>query len=102
MTEVLKIFQEFGLIGLIVGTLFFLLWRMLTWVMAFIKDITLHHNEERAKWQSAYDKQNDTLDKISDAIGRHDERADERGHYVREEHKQMIEVLGRINGYKSA
>lgn len=38
--------------------------------------------------------------KLLDAIDRHDDKADERGRYIREEHKQMIECLGRINGYK--
>ena len=33
-------------------------------------------------------------------IAKHDEKAEERGRYVREEHRQMIDVLGRINGYK--
>jgi len=41
-----------------------------------------------------------SLDKLQTKIEKHDEKAEERGRYVREEHKQMIEVLGRINGYK--
>lgn len=40
-----------------------------------------------------------TVDKVVDSVEKHDTKADERGKYVREEHKQMIEVLGRINGY---
>jgi len=34
------------------------------------------------------------------SISKHDEKADERGRYVREEHKEMIAIIGRINGYK--
>lgn len=48
------------------------------------------------------------LHKISATIDEHDRRADERGHYVRQEHKEMLDVAketlliaGRINGYKS-
>ena len=40
------------------------------------------------------------LDKLQTKIEIHDKAAEERGKYVREEHKQMIETLGRINGYK--
>lgn len=41
-----------------------------------------------------------TVSKVQDSLVKHEEKADERGKYVREEHKQMIETLGRINGYK--
>ena len=41
-----------------------------------------------------------TVEKVVDSVEKHDTKADERGKYVREEHRQMIEVLGRINGYK--
>ena len=95
-----KIFSEYGLIGLIIGTLFFILWRMLIWVMAFIKDITKQQNEERTGWLCRLKELSDIANKISDSIDDHDKRADERGAYVREEHKTMIEILQRINGVK--
>lgn len=40
------------------------------------------------------------MDKIVDKIEAHDKAAAERGRFIREEHRQMIETLGRINGYK--
>ena len=40
------------------------------------------------------------LDKLQDKIEKHDEKAEERGRYVREEHREMINSLGRINGYR--
>jgi hypothetical protein len=103
-------FSEYGLIGLIIAVLFFILWRMLVWVMAWVKDIEIQHakereawtkqqSEERAVWLCTLDKHNTILVKISDSINEHDRRADERGKYVRDEHKEMITVLGRINGY---
>ncbi len=92
--------EQWGIAGVVIGVLFFILWRMLVWVMSFVKDIVKQHSEERSQWLCALGKHGDLLNKISDNINRHDERADERGRYVREEHKQMIEVLGRINGYK--
>jgi len=88
-----KSFTDFGLIGLIVGTLFFIVWRMLVWVMKWVDKREDSYNKERENWLT-------TLNKIQNCIERHDERAEERGKYVREEHKQMIETLGRINGYK--
>lgn len=41
-----------------------------------------------------------SLDALIDSLKKHEEKADERGRYVREEHRQMIDTLGRINGYK--
>ena len=92
-------FSEYGLIGVIIGILFFILWRMLVWVMAFVKDIQKQQADERKCWQEQYKVQSETLLKISSSIEEHDRRADERGKFVREEHKEMIQSLGRINGY---
>jgi hypothetical protein len=94
-------FSEYGLIGVIIGVLFFILWRMLVWVMAFIKDIMAQQNVERQTWLCALNKHGELLGKISETISEHDRRADERGKFVREEHKEMINSLGRINGYKN-
>lgn len=93
-------FSEYGLIGIIIGVLFYILWRMLVWVMAFVKDIQKQQSEERIGWLTSLNKHNDLINKISSSIDDHDKRADERGRYVREEHKEMIEVLTRINGHK--
>ncbi len=100
-------FSEYGLIGLIVGVLFFIVWRLLVWVMKFVNDITLQQNEERKGWHGTLEKHNDLINKISDSIDRHDERADERGKFVRSEHEKMLmnlheqtKILIRINGFK--
>lgn len=93
-------FKEFGLVGLIVGVLFFILWRMLIWVMAFVKEISTQQIKEREVWAGIIARHNESLTKINESISRHDEKAEERGRFVREEHKQMIEVLARINGFK--
>lgn len=94
-------FGEYGLIGVIIGVLFFILWRILVWVMAFVKDIQKQQSEERSAWLGTLNKHNDTLNKIYSSIEEHDKRADERGKFVREEHREMIASLGRINGYKN-
>lgn len=94
-------FKEYGFIGLIVGVLFFIVWRLLVWVMAFVKDIIKDQKEERTAWLYRLEKQSDLINKILSSVDDHDKRADERGRFVRDEHKQMIEILGRINGYKN-
>ena len=105
--DLLKIFEQYGLIGLIVGALFFIVWKMLVWVMAFIKDMTRQQAEERVGWKGTLDKHNDQIAKISESIDRHDERSDERGKFVRSEHEKMMnnleeqgKILARINGYR--
>ena len=40
------------------------------------------------------------VDKLSDKIEDHDKSSSDRSRFQREEHRQMIEVLTRINGYK--
>jgi flagellar biosynthesis/type III secretory pathway M-ring protein FliF/YscJ len=93
-------FAEYGLVGIMIGIILFILWRMIIWVMAFVKEQAAQHAAERKCWQTTMDKNSEVISKIVASVDRHDEKADERGKYVREEHRQMIEVLGRINGYK--
>ena len=96
-----KLFSDYGFNGVVIGVLFFMLCRMLIWLMSFVKDIQKQQSEERQGWLCRLEKINEATTKISDSVDEHDKRADERGRYVREEHKQMIEVLARINGYKN-
>ena len=98
---------KYGVEVAVIATLFFIVWRLFIWIMAFIKTITEQHNAERATWQGTLSKQSDLLLKIADTLDNHDKRADERGRFVREEHTKMIGILddqtkalGRINGYK--
>lgn len=95
-------FSEYGLIGLILSALFFILWRLLVWVMAFVKDTIAEHNEERKSWLCTMKQHTELINRISQAMDEHDRRADERGKYIREEHREMIATLGRINGYKNS
>lgn len=39
-------------------------------------------------------------DKMIDRLDKHESETDMRSKFVREEHRQMIDTLGRINGYK--
>ena len=91
-------FSEYGLIGLFCSAVLFGCWKMIVWLMAFVKEDRKQQAEERTNWLCTLNKHNDVLNKISDSVDDHDKRADERGRFVREEHKTMIEVLQRING----
>ena len=97
--DFLKLFESYGFPSLIIGTLFIIVWRMLIWVMKWVEKREDAYNKEREVWLARFERQANAMDKIVTSIDRHDEKAEERGRYVREEHKQMIEALGRINGY---
>jgi len=40
------------------------------------------------------------IDKLADRMEDHEKEAAMRSNYIRKEHEQMIDTLGRINGYK--
>jgi len=100
MPGLLIALKEYGLIGIVVGVTFFMLWRMIVWVMAFIKDMTKQHAIERISWQNTINATNELISGLANSMEQHDKQASERGHYIREEHKEMIQCLGRINGYQ--
>jgi hypothetical protein len=83
------LFKELGIISVVAIPLFFLI----KWIAEEFK--------EQLKRAHEFNMQaTQRLNEICKVIERHDEKAEERGKYVREEHRQMIETLGRINGYK--
>lgn len=88
----LGIFKEFGLLGIVIGSVIFLLFLVIKWTLSTTKEIMKQAAEERKAWI-------DAVNRVTSSIERHDEKADDRAKYVREEHRQMIECLGRINGY---
>jgi hypothetical protein len=107
------LFKEFGFAGLSTGALFFILWRMIVWVMAWVKEQDIQHAKER---EALYLM----IGLFRQSIVEHNERASafhtqvtEAHKYQRDEHAKMIEnqsticnslkevekALGRINGY---
>jgi hypothetical protein len=100
MDPIFAKFTEYGLVGLVIAVLFFIVWKILVWVMAWVDKQAVQQAAERDGWLCQLKAQSEVLQKISASIDEHDKRADERGRYVREEHKEMISSLGRINGYK--
>jgi len=89
----LTLFKEFGLIGIVFGAIFALLFIIIKWTLSTTKDILNQAAEERKSWIKAIEERNTALKAFNDSVT-------EAHKYQREEHKQMIEVLGRINGYK--
>lgn len=89
-----KVFEQFGLLGLLIGGILGMCGLGFKWILEQFKVELEGNRKERIEYLTI-------LHKIDNSIDEHDKRAEERGRYVREEHKQMIEVLGRINGYKS-
>lgn len=92
-------FKENGLVGLIMFVIIALLFFVIKWTLQTTKEIMVQAAKERESWQIAITQANKATEGVCQSIQRHDEKAEERGRYVREEHRQMIESLGRINGY---
>ncbi|MDD5610643.1 MAG: hypothetical protein PHH69_03750 [Candidatus Omnitrophica bacterium] len=114
------LFKEYGFAGIVTGVMFFILFRMIVWVMAFVKDIIKQHNEERKEWLL-------TMAAIKTSIDLHNQQSIEarnlqaQAHeFQRKEHEKFLENqikiisisdktcdcldevkngLGRINGY---
>ncbi len=92
--------MEYGLAGIVITILFFFLWRMLIWVMKWVDEINKQHTAEREIWMKR-------LESLDQSIQTHNltsiearKATEEAHHHQREEHKEMVVILGRINGYK--
>ena len=63
----LELFKEFGLLGLVVGSVVILLFFVVKWAFGTAKDIMKQSAEERKAW-------NETINKVNTSIERHDEK----------------------------
>ena len=100
-------FSEYGLVGLIIAVLFFIVWKQLMWVFTWVKDTDTQHAEERKCWQTTVERLNKSIDDHTSRANTFHEEVTEAHRFQREEHKEMIGqlneitiTLGRINGYK--
>jgi uncharacterized membrane-anchored protein YhcB (DUF1043 family) len=89
----LKMCEQYGLLGVVTGAMITLLFLIVKWTLNTTKEILTQSKIDKEAWR-------ETIDRIRTSIDEHDKRAEERGRYVREEHRQMIDTLARINGYK--
>ena len=99
-------FGEYGLLGLVVGSVVILLFFVVKWTLATTKDILAQAAKEREDWHKKIGDVNVSIQKVCDCIDKHDEKAEERGRFVRSEHERMIKnldeqgkILVRMNGY---
>ena len=104
MDGVLSACKEFGVLG---GLLLFVMVGILTmfgfgfkWILEQFKVELEGNRKERTEYLGI-------LNKISGSIDDHDKRAEDRGHYVKQEHEKMLDIAketlliaGRINGFK--
>ena len=102
---------KYGIEVAVIGTLFFIGWRILIWVMAFFKEQTAQHTAERVNWietqkleRQAWVRTQEgfiqSLNKLDQSIQNHTassveaRNATAEAHkYQRDEHEKMLEQL---------
>ena len=87
---------EYGLAGIVIGILFIVLIKILIWVMKWVDKQSDNHIKERETWQKQNEINIKIVEQISEAVKKHDEKADERGRFVREEHLKFLENQQKI------
>jgi hypothetical protein len=90
--------EQYGITGAVVGVLFFILWRMLVWVMKWVDKQNDQHNAERVAWQKILEGLNQSIQLHNQGSVEARKATDEAHKYQREEHKEMIVLLGKMNG----
>ena len=100
MEPIWKMFEQYGFNGIVTATLFFIVWRLLVWVMKWVDKQDDRHNKERETWLEIISTMKQSID-IHNQTSIEARNATAEAHkYQREEHQEMIKSLGRINGYK--
>ena len=99
--------EQYGIAGIVIGILFFIVIRILIWVMAFIKDMTKQHNEERITWLAALNALNQSISLHNQGSIEARETQKDAHNFQRLEHEKLLahmdevtKTLVRINGYK--
>lgn len=85
--------QDYGLIGVVMGAFITFLGFIIKWILAQFKVELEANRVERTAYL-------ETLHKIREEITDHNIRSKDFCNAVALEHKEMIQVLGRINGFK--
>lgn len=95
-----KMFSEYGYNGIVTATLFFIVWRLLVWVMKWVDKQDERHCLERQTWLEIITTMKQSIDIHNQSSIENRNATAEAHKYQREEHMKMIESLGRINGFK--
>lgn len=106
--QLLTPWQQFGLIGLMAGSITALLFIIIKWTLSTTKDILKQAAEERQAWTQAITAHTEQAKNFHESVKQAHE-------YQRQEHQKLAEqqikttacleqvekALGRINGYHS-
>jgi len=101
MEPIWKLFEQYGFNGIVTATLFFIVWRLLVWVMKWVDKQDERHNKERETWLEIITTMKQSIDIHNQSSIEARCATAEAHRFQREEHKEMIVSLGRINGYKA-
>jgi len=85
--------KEYGFMGLVMGAVIAAFFFLLKWILEQFKVELVGNRQERKEYL-------EILNSLKSEISEHNARAKEFHTSSIAEHKEMITVLGRINGYK--
>ena len=105
--------QQFGLLGLISGSIILILFFVIRWVLNTTNKIIENNNAEREKWFGIFSSISASVNNQNNAIIEFRKQVEQAHGYQKEEHEKLIEqagticsslkqtelALGRINGY---
>jgi hypothetical protein len=100
MSEIAALIREFGIGVISVAAIIYLLWTFAKSSLAQQKIMTENAVAERKAWQEVIGGITKGLDEHTAQSRSFHESVNEAHRHSREEHKEMIQILGRINGYK--
>lgn len=101
MNEIAALIREFGIGVISVAAIIYLLWTFAKSSLAQQRIMTENAVEERKAWQTVIGNITKGLDEHTAQSRAFHDSVNEAHKFQREEHREMITILGRINGYKS-
>jgi hypothetical protein len=103
----MSLFKEYGLLGLLMGSVITLLFFVVKWTLSTTKDILKQAEKERECWRETINSVNVQIQAHNITAKDFHESVCEAHKFQREEHSKMIASLNeinnslvRINGYK--
>lgn len=92
--------EQYGIAGIVIAVLFFILWKILIWVMKWVDKQAEQHQKERESFITVINEMRRSIDLHNQNSIEGRQQQLEAHNYQRQEHKEMITILGRINGIK--
>jgi hypothetical protein len=100
MSEWAKVVQELGLGAALAIGMFIAFFFLLKWVLETSKDMLGQMAKERETWTICLKNLNDQYINMSVNNKAFYDQVDTAHKFQREEHREMTQILGRINGFK--